>query len=326
MKNKKEIIKGVVIYQGKNGGIEFKGDIKKETIWATQAQIAEVFEVQRPAITKHINNIFKTGELQEKAVCSILEHTAADGKIYKTQYYNLDMLLSIGYRVNSKKATEFRIWANKILKDYITQGFAINRKLVQKNYDKFLSAVEDVRKILPEHFDSFNSENALDLIRLFANTWLSLDAYDKSQLEVKKVTKESVRLEANELKSAVVEFKSELLKKGEATDLFATDRSKESLEGIVGNVMQSFGGQSVYKSVEEKAAHLLYFIIKNHPFVDGNKRTGAFSFIWYLNKNKRLDVKKVSPSALTAFTILVAESDPTHKENIVKLIMKLIER
>jgi prophage maintenance system killer protein len=127
-------------------------------------------------------------------------------------------------------------------------------------------------------------------------------------------------------KQAIHEFKNVLIKKGEATDFFATDRHKESLQGIVGNVMQSFGGQAVYKSVEEKAAHLLYFIIKNHPFVDGNKRTGAFSFVWYLNRNKRLNTSQLSPSALTAFTILVAESNPAHKENTIKLIMKLIEK
>lgn len=121
-------------------------------------------------------------------------------------------------------------------------------------------------------------------------------------------------------------FKKELIKKDQATDLFATDRTKDSLEGIIGNVMQSFGGNPVYKSVEEKAAHLLYFIIKNHPFADGNKRTGAYSFIWYLAKNKRLDKDKVSPNTLTALTLLVAESDPTHKEKIVKIVMKLIEK
>jgi len=327
MKKRKINVKNeLVIYQGKNGGIEFRGDVTKDTLWATQAQISELFNVKRPAITKHINNIYKSFELDEKAVCSILEHTAADGKVYKTAFYNLDMVLSIGYRVNSKTATEFRKWANKILKSYITDGFVIDRKIIQKNYQLFLQTVEDIKKLLPEQNDAFNSENALDLIKLFANTWLSLDAFDKSQIEVKKVTKELVKLESDELLIAIREFKKELIRKGEATDFFATDRNRDSLQGIVGNVMQSFGGKHVYNSVEEKAAHLLYFIIKNHPFVDGNKRTGAYSFIWYLHKNKRLNTSQVSPSALTAFTILVAESDPKQKENIIKLIMKLIEK
>jgi hypothetical protein len=144
-KNKNKII----IYQAKSGAIELRGDFSKETVWVTQAQIAELFNIQRPAITKHLKNIFESGELEEKAVCSILEHTADDGKKYKTQYYNLDAILSVGYRVNSKTATEFRKWATKTLRSYIVDGYAINKARIAKNYEQFLGVVESVKKLLP---------------------------------------------------------------------------------------------------------------------------------------------------------------------------------
>lgn len=322
MKNKEEII----IYQGRNGGIEFKGDIKKETLWASLNQISELFGVDKSGISRHIKNIFETGELSQNSVVAKNATTASDGKKYDVDFYNLDMILSVGYRVNSKMATEFRKWATKTLKTYLTSGFVINKSRVLENNQEFLKIVDDIRKVLPENAEAFGSLDSLDLVKLFAKTWLSLDAYDKQSLILKKQNKKTVKLAAEELTAAIAKFKISLIKKGEATELFATDRSKNSLEGIVGNVMQSFGGKSVYESVEEKAAHLLYFIIKNHPFVDGNKRTGAYSFIWFLHKVKMLDMKRITPETLTALTLLVAESNPAHKENIVKLIMKLIER
>jgi prophage maintenance system killer protein len=161
-------------------------------------------------------------------------------------------------------------------------------------------------------------------VKLFANTWFSLDAYDKSEFTKKSLTKKQVKLSGEELHKAILNLKEELIKKGEATDLFANERSVNSIEGIVGNVFQSFGGKSVYESVEEKAAHLLYFIVKNHPFSDGNKRSGAFSFVWFLRKAKILNTGRITPEALTALTLLVAESDPKDKDQIVGLVMMLI--
>jgi prophage maintenance system killer protein len=322
MKNKTELI----IYQGRNGGIEFRGDLKEETLWANLNQISNLFGVDKSGISRHIKNIFETGELAQNSVVAKNATTASDGKRYEVDFYNLDMILSIGYRVNSKMATEFRKWATKTLKTYLTSGFVIDRKKVGQNYEKFMEAIEETKKLLPENVEAFGSLDSLDLVKLFAKTWLSLDAYDKQSLILKKQNKKTVKLAAEELTGAIAKFKMSLIKKGEATELFAKDRSKNSLEGIVGNVMQGFGGKSVYESVEEKAAHLLYFIIKNHPFVDGNKRTGAYSFIWFLHKVKMLDMKKITPETLTALTLLVAECNPSHKENIIKLIMKLIER
>ncbi len=317
--------KEILIYKDSKGNIDFRVDSDKETLWATQADIAILFDVQRPAITKHLKNIFETKELNEKAVCSILEHTADDNKTYKVQYYNLDAIISIGYRVNSKQATKFRQWATKTLKSHVLDGYTINPNRIHKNYDAFLTAVEKVKKLLPES-DSVTGKDTLELVKLFANTWLSLDAYDKSSFTKNKLTKKQVKLNGEELMNAISELKIELINKNEATDLFANERSVNSIEGIIGNIFQSLGGKSVYESVEEKAAHLLYFIVKNHPFSDGNKRSGAFAFVWFLRKAKILNMSRITPEALTALTLLVAESDPKDKDQIIGLVMLLLGR
>lgn len=314
----------VVIYQAPSGAIELKGDFSHETIWATQAQIARLFNIQRPAITKHLGNIFKTGELEEKSVCSILEHTANDGKKYKIQYYNLDAIISIGYRVNSKTATEFRKWATKTLKEHITKGYTINKKQIAKNYEAFMKSVNDIQNLLPEHI-SLDPKSILDLIKEFASTWVSLDAYDKEKLVSVGLTKREVKLNGQELVLILNNFRSELLKNNEVTEIFAQETKKGSIEGIVGNVMQSFGGKDLYKTAEEKAAHLLYFMVKNHPFVDGNKRSGAFAFIWFLRKAKIKTFKKINPNALTAVTLLIAESNPTKKDQMIALVTQMLK-
>jgi prophage maintenance system killer protein len=325
MKKNSKNKNNVVIYQAKSGAIELRGDFSKETVWATQAQIAELFNIQRPAITKHLKNIFESGELEEKAVCSILEHTADDGKKYKTQYYNLDAILSVGYRVNSKTATEFRKWATKTLRSYIVDGYAINKNRIAKNYEQFLSVVESVKKLLPPG-SAVNPSDVVELISLFADTWLSLDAYDREILSKGKLTKKNVAMTAEKISAELGLLKKSLQEKSEATDIFGAERYAGAVSGIVGNVMQSFAGKELYPTAEEKAAHLLYFMVKNHPFTDGNKRSGAYAFIWFLNQAKILDTKKLTPSALTALTVLVAESNPEHKEKIVMLILNLISK
>lgn len=241
------------------------------------------------------------------------------------QIYSLDIVLAVGYRSNSSKAIKFRQWATKTLKSHVLDGYTINPNRISKNYDAFLKAVENVRRMLPAN-ESISSEDTLELIKLFAHTWFSLDAYDKSEFTKKSLTKKQVRLSGEELNNAILELKQELLLKNEATELFATQKDKQSIEGIVGNIFQSFGGKNMYESVEEKAAHLLYFIVKNHPFVDGNKRSGAFSFVWFLQKAKVLNTVRITPEALTTLTLLVAESDPKDKDQIVGLVMMLIGR
>ena len=321
---KKKASKQIVIYQAQSGAIELRGDFRHETIWATQANIADLFGTKRPAITKHLRNIFKEKELDEKSVCSILEHTAADGKTYKTQYYNLDVIIAVGYRVNSKRATHFRIWATKTLKEHLLKGYTINRKQIGKNYDAFMKAVGDIQTLLPEHV-TLDPKTVLDLIKEFASTWVSLDAYDKETLKVIGTTLKAVKLSGEELTDAIAKLRSELMDKGEATDLFAQERRAGSIGGIVGSVMQSFGGKPLYVTAEEKAAHLLYFMVKNHPFTDGNKRSGAFAFVWFLRKARVKGGRNINSASLTALTLLIAESDPKKKEQMVALVTQLLK-
>lgn len=325
---KKNLSKDIIIYQAKSGAIELKGDFGRETVWATQAQIATAFDVDVRTINEHIKNIYKTDELRELATFRNFRIVQKEGKRQierAVKHYNLDMILSVGYRVNSKKATQFRQWATRTLRTHIVDGYTINRARIGKNYDAFLKAVEDVRALLPATMQT-DTGSILELVRLFADTWVSLDAYDREKLDLARPTKKKVVLTNAKLVEAVTILKTELIRKREATELFAQERSKQALEGIIGNVMQAIGGKDVYPSIEGKAVHLLYFIVKNHPFVDGNKRTGAYAFVWFLSRAQVLDTKRLTPAALTAITLLIAESHPRDKEKMVKLVMLLIGR
>lgn len=326
-KPKKFAIADLAIYKAKNGEIELRIDKKNETILANINQIADLFGVQKAAISRHFSNIFKEEELKKNSVVSILETTASDGKNYKVSYYNLDAIIAVGYRVNSRQATNFRIWATKILKSYLIDGYAIHKKHIAENYEKFIEILDEIKSLAEKKnlkAADLNPSFAIDLIKGFAETWLSLDAYDKDNLKIDNVTKEQISLSAKDLNAGIASLKSELIKKGEATEIFAKERSEDALEGIIGNVMQSFDGADLYDNLEEKAAHLFYFIVKNHPFTDGNKRSGAFSFVWFLQKFSLIDVKKIDPQTLTALTLLIAESDPKDKDKMVGLVMMLL--
>ncbi|MFA5997334.1 MAG: virulence protein RhuM/Fic/DOC family protein [Candidatus Paceibacterota bacterium] len=327
MKSQK-IKKEVVIYQSKSGAIELRGDFGKETVWATQAQIARAFDVDVRTVNEHIKNIYKTKELSESATIRNFRIVQKEGKREverDVMHYNLDMILSTGYRVNSKKATAFRQWATKTLRSHIVDGYTINKSRIAQNYNGFLKAVADVKALLPKGA-VMDTENILELITLFSDTWLSLDAYDKETLVTKGATKKSVKITTEMFTEALESLKSSLMVKGEATDFFATERVQGGVAGIVGNVMQGFGGKDMYPTVEEKAAHLLYFIIKNHPFIDGNKRSGAYAFIWFLSRANVLDTSRITPPALTAITLLVAESDPANKDRMLGLILTMLTR
>lgn len=318
----------VVLYQAPNGAVEVRVDSKNETIFLAQQQVADLFAVKKAAISKHSKNIFASGELERQATISILETVQKEGQrsvTRKIEYYNLDLILSIGYRVNSTNATRFRQWATKTLREHITKGYTLNKKILNKNYDDFLQAVDSVKKLLPASSE-MGAHETLELVKLFAGTWFSLDAYDKSALPQSGLSKKQVDFTTEELSQALAQLKQDLLKKKEAGELFGQAKKAGSLEGIIGNVFQSAFSQDVYLSVEEKAAHLLYFIVKNHPFTDGNKRSGAFTFVWFLNKAKLLNSAKITPEALTALTLLVAESKPQAKEQMVGLILLLLKK
>jgi prophage maintenance system killer protein len=325
---KKAQNKGVIIYQAKNGAIELRGDFTNETIWATQAQIANAFDVDVRTINEHIQNIVKTSELTQKATIRKFRIVQKEGNREvdrDVKHYNLDMILSVGYRVNSKKATFFRQWATKTLRGHIVDGYTVNKKRILENHTRFLDVVEDIKRLLPNE-SALNPKDAIELISLFADTWLSLDAYDQERLPKNKLTKKKVDLTVEKISKDLIELRKTLIEKGEATDIFGNEREVGSVAGIVGNVMQTFGGKELYPTIEEKAAHLLYFMVKNHPFTDGNKRSGAFAFVWFLKQAKMLDLGKITPSALTTLTVLVAESGPSNKDKTIKLILNLISK
>ncbi|MBP9759955.1 MAG: virulence protein RhuM/Fic/DOC family protein [Candidatus Pacebacteria bacterium] len=312
----------VVVYQTKNGAIELRGDIRAETVWATQTQIVQLFGVDQSVVSRHIRNVIRDGEVDPKSNMQKMHIAGSDKPV---ALYSLDVILSVGYRTNSKIAIEFRKWATKNLREHITKGYTLNRKRIAQNYDAFMRAVGDMQALLPEAV-ALDPKDVLELVKKFADTWVSLQAYDTGSFTAGKPTKKRVLLTAQALSNALVTFKEDLVSEGGATDLFARERETGSVSGIVGNVMQSFGGKDMYPSVEAKAAHLLYFMVKNHPFADGNKRSGAFTFVWFLRKARVLDVKRMTPAALTALTLLIAESDPNDKDKMTALTMMLLGR
>jgi len=318
----------LVIYQTKSKSLELRGDFSNETLWATQSQIADIFGVTSQNVTMHVRNIYSEEELSLDRTCKDSLQVQKEGKrevSRQVKLYNLDVVIAIGYRINSVVGTQFRQWATQTLRQHIVTGYTINHERIGQNYDAFMEAVSKVQAVLPAGAVMENKE-VLELVRLFADTWFALDAYDKEALTPKKVSKKKVALTAAELTDSLAVLKRELMKRKEASDNFAQPRSQQSLEGIVGNVMQSFGGAAMYPTVEGKAAHLLYFVIKNHPFVDGNKRSGAYAFVWFLRKARVLNTNKLSPTALTALTLLIAESAPRDKDKVVALVIMLISQ
>jgi len=315
MKNK------IIIYQAKSGAIELKGDFKKETLWASQAQIAGLFGIERSVVTKHVRNILKDGEIVQKSNVQKMHIANSDKPVV---FYSLDVVLAVGYRTNSKVAIQFRQWATKTLRQHILEGYTINKKQLAKNYEAFMQTVEDVKRLLPKNGE-IKAEDTLELIKLFASTWFSLDAYDKESFPKKGVTKKQVKITAESFAKALKKLKQELIAGKEASEFFAAERAEGNLAGIIGNVFQSFGGKDLYPTAEEKAAHLLYFIVKNHPFIDGNKRSGAFAFVWFLRQAGILDINRLTPEALTALTLLVAESNPKDKDRMIGLVLMILK-
>ena len=316
----------LAIFQAADGAIELSVDAGAETIWATQKQIAEVFGVDVRTVSEHLKNIFATDELKEDSTIRKFRIVQTEGirEVKRDiEHYNLDAIISVGYRVNSKNATAFRKWATNTLRTYVTDGFVIDRKRAENNYSQFMRALEEMR-LLSKDVDQIGSSEAIDLTQAFATTWLSLDAYDKSELPSGGSIKKSIDIGADELEKGLQKLKTKLVTSGEATDIFATERVQGGLHALLGNVFQSYAGEDVYPSIEEKAAHLLYFVVKNHVFLDGNKRSGAYSFVWFLREAGILNIHEISPQALTAITLLIAESKPSEKEKMIGLVLLML--
>jgi death-on-curing family protein len=328
--------KRVEIYKGLTGEVVFNVDEDGETIWATQAQITEIFGVDRTVIGRHLRNIFREGELDEKQVCAKNAHTGPDGKTYQVNMYNLDAIISVGYRVNSKKATRFRIWATRVLKQYVTGGVAVNERrlaqLAEKKEIKKLHDVEDmmalVRRLTTRNeLDAGEANGVLEVISRYAGSFKTLEEYDDGHIDLSFMGAGKRR--QKELTIAMCEEAVENLRKNVGgSDLFGKKRNK-SFEGSLNSIFQSFDGKELYPSVPEKAANLLYFVIKDHPFYDGNKRIGALLFILFLTLNDchltENGETKISDRALTAIALLIAESEPKEKGLIVSLVCKLLE-
>ncbi len=324
----------VILYE--DGTVALSATVENETVWLSQKQMAELFDVQRPAVTKHLSNIFKSGELDEKVVCSILEHTTQHGAIKskkqtkKTKLYNLDAIISIGYRVNSKRATQFRQWATSVLKEYIIKGYALNKeKLQQKKLDELDQTIKLIKQGLEnQELSTTEAKGFVEIISNYAKSWALLQGYDEQSLkEVAEHREQKFILDYDEAKEAIVELKKTLMSKGEATQLFGQEKAGE-FKGNLLNIYQSFGGEELLPSTEQKAANLLYYVIKGHPFNDGNKRIGAFLFVLFLHKNgilhKPNGEPKINDNALASLALLVATSAPEQKEIIIKLVMNML--
>lgn len=304
---------------------------RSEMLWLTLPQIAELFGVQKPGISKHLRNIFASGELDASATVSKMETVQLEGgRSVRRQrdYYSLDAIISVGYRVNSAKATRFRQWATGILREHLTRGYTLNRQRLEANARELQAALELIRKTARSPELGLDAGRGLvDIVSRYAHTFALLQRYDEGLL-ADPVTQPGGRLPAvEEARTALATLKAGLMARGEASDLFARERD-DGLAALLGNLDQSVFGEPAYPSIEAKAAHLLYFVVKNHPFADGNKRSGAFLFVDFLHRNGRLFDASGEPVindiGLAALALLVAESDPTQKDVLIRLVMNML--
>ncbi|MDF1584379.1 MAG: virulence protein RhuM/Fic/DOC family protein [Methyloprofundus sp.] len=319
----------IEIYQSNDGQLELKVSLEQDTVWLSQAQMAELFATQRPAITKHLSNIFKAGELDQNSTCSILEHVAEHGQTYKTKHYNLDAIISVGYRVNSSRATQFRIWATQILKQHLVQGYTLNQRRLQERGIEFEQAITLLSRTLAnQQLVNPAGEAVLSVIGDYARSWSLLQGYDEQSLHALATQQTHMQaLDLNQVLDAIAQLKTVLISKGEATELFGQVRG-DGLASAIATIEQGFGDELFYPNVASRAAHLLYFVIKNHPLADGNKRSGSFLFLWFLRLNQHLLAKPVeqlvNDNTLVALALLVAESQPEQKNLMIRLIEHFI--
>lgn len=315
----------IIIYNSPGNQTQIEVNFDGNTVWLTLNQIANLFGRDKSVISRHLKNIFITNELDRKSVVAKNATTATDGKTYEVEYFNLDAILSIGYRVNSKEGTQFRQWATQRLKDYLVQGYAIN----QKRLEQLQQVVNIVQQSgSTKELSTSEAKGLLDIITNYTQSFVLLNQFDSNRLVSDQLNENiTYEIEYTEAVKAIDLLKKQLIKKREATGLFGNQKD-DSFQGILGNIVQTFGGEYLYKSIEEQAAHLLYFVIKNHPFSDGNKRIGAFLFVWFLEKNKHRVKKdgevKINDNGLVALALLVAQSNPDDKELMISLIINLI--
>ena len=319
----------IVIYQTEDGQTQIDVHLENETVWLTQAQMCLLFQRDRTVITRHISNIYKEGELPREGTCAKNAHMGNDGtQLYETNRYNLDVIISVGYRVKSKRGTAFRIWANKILKDYLIKGYAVNDRIRKEQIGELRQLVGMLgRTIQSQPLLSTDETNALfEVVTDYTYALDTLDNYDYERLTIEKTTKKEVFHATYE--NAMQEI-NRLREKFGASVLFGNEKD-DSFKSSIGQIYQTFGGDELYPSVEEKAAMLLYLVTKNHSFSDGNKRIAATLFLWFLNNNGILyrpdGSKRLADNTLVALTLMIAESKTEEKDVMVKVVVNLINQ
>lgn len=318
----------IVIYKNNDGNIECSVNLRDNTLWLSLDQIATVFQKNKSTISRHIKNIFETEEFDKDSVVAFFATTANDGKTYNVAYYNLDMIISVGYRVNSKIATNFRKWATNVLKNYLTQGYALNEKLLSDKQEKIQTlqtTVSLLTRSLTNQIESIDeAQQVVKILDNFAKGLDLLDNFDHKTLDIKGSTqKEAVIIPVREFLSVINEMKSKF-----ASDVFAKPKD-DSFESSVNQIYQTFGGNECYPTLEEKAAMLLYLITKNHSFSDGNKRIAASCFLYFLEKNEILyknNLPIIDNGTLFALTILIAESNPKEMETMKQIVISILNR
>lgn len=315
----------LVIYKAPDGTMSIDVTVQNETVWLSQGQMAELFGKDQSVIARHISNVFKEGELEKESNMQILHNTLS--KFKPTQVYSLDVIISVGYRVKSKRGTQFRIWANQILKQYLLQGYAINERVAAQKYDELSQLVMVLgRTIQNQEKLTEDSRSLLDVVVDYTYALDTLDRYDYQELKIEETTGKEAFHATYENAMEVIR---ELHEKFGGSTLFGNEKD-DSFKSSIGQIYQTFGGVDLYPSVEEKAAMLLYLVTKNHSFSDGNKRIAATLFLWFLNGNGILynedGTKRIADNTLVALTLMIAESRTEEKDTMVKVIVNLINK
>ena len=323
----------ILLYQSPDGQIQLDVQLDHDTVWLTQAQMTELFDISKKTVSEHIGNVFREGELDKAAVVRDFRTTAADGKAYRTNYYNLDVIISVGYRVKSKRGTSFRQWATQVLRQYLVQGYVLNEKCLRESARQ----LADLKRLVQlqaevasnQELTADQSDALLRILGDYARALDVLDQYDHQRLRVVRDTvvvpnaETGFELTYDDALRAIDALRGQF----GGSELFGREKDK-SFESSVRTIYQSFGGQDMYPSVEEKAANLLYFVVKNHSFSDGNKRIAAFLFVYFLDRNGCLyrpnGARRLADNALVALTLLIAESRPEDKDVMATLVVNLI--
>lgn len=319
----------IVIYRTEDGQTSVNVRMDGDTVWLSQAQMAELFQKDRTVIGRHINNIYKEHELERETTCANFAHMGKDAdQTYQTALYNLDVIISVGYRVKSQRGTQFRIWANKVLKDYLVKGYAVNKALTEQRYSELKQLVAVLGRTVKAQ-EILTSEDALNLVAVVADYTYALDTldrYDYQQLSLDQTTNEEKFHATYEGAMNVIR---ELKEKFGGSRWFANEKD-DSFKSSIGQIYQTFDGQDLYPSVEEKAAMLLYLVTKNHSFTDGNKRIAATLFLWFMAGNGILynpdGTKRIADNTLVALTLMIAESRTEEKDMMVKVVVNLINK